>query len=194
VQALGTKMDEATQTSMSSKRTTANLLVAVLAFVTGVFITPTNRPIVPRPVMAPPPAAVCDMPSNLQPILDVHFCDLMADPERYDGQVVRFEAFMLAQSGYEPINDHVYLGQTRCTANLWVNEGFHLTSRTCPAVMQKLDSLLMRHDPAYPSKNAKVRVVGVFSGPKESTGSGHWQSERFTIIAIERAASVDEDN
>ena len=88
-------MGQATQTSVSTKRIKANLLVAVLAFVTGVFITPTNRPIVPLPVMAPPPAAVCDMPSNLQPILAVHFCDLMADSERYDGQVVRFEAFMV---------------------------------------------------------------------------------------------------
>jgi hypothetical protein len=179
---------------MSTKPVTVNLLVAALAFFIGVFSTRTNRPIAPRPIIAPLPPAVCDMPSDLQPILDVHFCDVMADPERYDGQVVRFEAFMLAASGYEPINDRVYLGQTRCTANLWVNEGFHLTSRTCAAVMQKLDALLMRNDPAYPSKNAKVRVVGVFSSPKESTRSGKWQSERFTIISVERAASVDENN
>ncbi|HEX7296222.1 MAG TPA: hypothetical protein VF251_10745 [Pyrinomonadaceae bacterium] len=191
---MGTKLHEATQTNMSIQRFVINFAVALLACVIGVLGSRISRPIAPPTTTAPQPPAVCDMPGNLQPILDVHFCDLMADPERYDGQVVRIEAFMLAQSGYEPINDRVYLGQTRCTANLSVNEGFHLTSRTCPAVMQTLDSLLMRYDPVYPSKNAKVRVVGIFSSPKESTRSGKWQSERFTIISVERAASVDENN
>jgi len=179
---------------MVGKRITTNLAVAVLAFIVGLVSSHINQPGSRTVVKALSPSPVCELPSDLQPIPNIHFCDLMADPERYDGQVVRFEAFMLAASGYEPINDHVYLGHTRCTADLWVNAGFHLTSRTCHAVMQKLDSLLMRYDPAYPSKNAKVRVVGVFSSPKESTRSGKWESEQFTIVSVERAASVDEDN
>lgn len=63
--------------------------------------------------------------------------------------------------------------------------------------MEELDSLLMRDDPAYPRKNAKVTIVGKFFSPKRTvlpTGQDHYESERFTIIAVERAASIDEDN
>lgn len=180
---------------MSTKRISINIVVAFLAFLIGLFSSRMNQSISHPIITAPPTQPVCEMPSDLQPILNVHFCDLVADPERYDERIVRFDAFMLADSRYEPMNDHVYLGEPRCpTTNLWVNEGFHLTSRTCPALLAKLDALLMRYDPAYPGKNAKVRVVGLFSSPKETPGQGRWQSERFTIISVERVASIDEDN
>ena len=140
---------------------------------------------------------MCPTANDLQEILNVEYCDLMADPERYDGRIVRFNAVILAQSGYEPIWDHVSLGEPRCERELWVHDQFHLTSRTCPAVMQKLDSLLMRDDPSFPRKNARVRIVGKFISPKWTVlpaGQDHYESERFTIISVERAASIDEDN
>jgi hypothetical protein len=137
------------------------------------------------------------MPTDTQQILDIDYCDLITSKSDYDGRIVRFDAIMLASPGYEPIWDQVTLGASRCVPELMVHEHFHLTSRTCPAVLQKLDSLLMRDDPAYLRKNAKVRVVGKYFSPKWTelaTGQDRWESERFTIISIERAASIDEDN
>jgi hypothetical protein len=128
---------------------------------------------------------------------DIEYCDLLANPQRYDRRIVRFDAIMLANHGYEPLNDNVMLGTPVCEHQLVVNTGFHLNSLTCPAVLANLDSLLMRYDPVYPRKNAKVRVVGRFFSSKDIIlrgVGGWWQSERFTIIAIERAASIDEDN
>lgn len=104
---------------------------------------------------------------------------------------------MLADPAYEPVYDHVYLGEPSCEATLWVREGFHLTSRTCPEVMRVLDSLLMRYDPEYPRKNARVTVVGRFTSPKSLMDwdgkNRHSESERFTIISVERASSIDEE-
>lgn len=174
------------------------LAIMLMAFAIGLLIsrarlTPPASQIVALPQPAVP---LCSMPDNLQKITDVQYCDLMRNPERYDDQIVRVDAIMLAQSGYEPIWDHVSLAEPRCQRELVVYDQFHLTSRTCPAVMEKLDSLLMRDDPVYPRKNAKVRVVGQFFSPTEtwkSRGQSHWESERFRIISIERAASIDED-
>ena len=185
---------------MWMKSKTLYLIVALLSFAVGltvhhILVEKQTEPRTRATLPAEPP--MCPMPNDLQEILNVEYCDLMANPERYDGRIVRFDAIMLAQSGYEPIWDHVSLGEPTCERELWVREQFHLTSRTCPAVMAHLDSLLMRHDPEYPRKNAKVRIVGRFHSPKETilpTGQSHWESERFTIISVERAASIDEDN
>lgn len=139
----------------------------------------------------------CPVPNDLQEILNVEFCNLIRRADRYDGRIVRFRAVMLADPGYEPSSDHVDLGEPRCEPLLVVHDGFHLTSRTCPEVMNVLDSLLMRYDPSYPRKNARVTVVGRFISPKSTmdldTGHSNHQSARFTIISIERASSVDDD-
>jgi hypothetical protein len=139
----------------------------------------------------------CPVPDDLEEILNVDFCDLMRRKDRYDGRLVRFRAVMLAAPGYEPSHDHVNLGEPGCEPLLVVHDGFHLASRTCPEVMKALDSLLMRFDPVYPSKNAWVVVVGRFVSPKSTmdldTGQSIHQSARFTIISIERASSIDDD-
>jgi hypothetical protein len=185
---------------MRTKRIILNLTVASLAFAVGVVGSGFRIQHVAIPTLVATVSTevpVCQMPGDLQSILNVEYCELMADPERYDGRIVRFNAVMLAQSGYEPIWDHVSLGEPRCERELWAHEQFHLTSRTCPAVLQKLDSLLMRDDPSYPRKNAKVRIVGKFFSSKWTvlpTLQDHYESERFTIISVERAASIDEDN
>jgi len=183
---------------MFRKRLMLNLAVALIAFAIGLLgsrarLTPPASHTVALPEPAVP---LCSMPADLQKITNVQYCDLMRNPERYDGQIVRVDAIMLAQSGYDPIWDHVSLAEPRCQRELVVYDQFHLTSRTCPAVMEKLDSLLMRDDPVYPRKNAKVRVVGQFFSPTETwkaSGQSHWESERFRIISVERAASIDED-
>lgn len=178
---------------MTGKRITANLAVACIAFAVGLLsyrvLFNQQHPTV---VIKTAAEAHCAFPNDLPQIRNVKYCDLMADPERYDGWLVRFDAVMLARSGYEPIWDYVSLGDPRCERELMVHEQFHVTSRTCPAVMAQLDSLLMREDPTFPRKNALVRVVGIFHSPKE-TGD-RWESERFTIVAVERAASIDEAN
>jgi hypothetical protein len=182
---------------MSVKRMTLNLTVASIAFVIGVIGSRVNS-LAPHHVAAVAPSVpLCDMSNDLNQVLDVQYCDLLANPNRYDGRIVRFEAVMLAQSGYEPMWDHVSLGKPECERELWANDQFHLTSRTCPDVMKKLDSLLMRDDPSYPRKNAKVRIVGKFFSPKWTVlpnGQDQYESERFTIISVERAASIDDDN
>lgn len=140
----------------------------------------------------------CAMPDDLQEIMNVEFCELMRNPNLYDGRIVRTKAVMLAQPGYQPFNDRVSLGASSCERELTVNDEFHLTSRSCPEVMKTLDSLLMRDDPSYPRKNAKVLVVGRFISPKSilnlNTEQSHYTSERFTIIGIERAASIDDED
>ena len=182
---------------MWTKRTTLYLLVGVFTFVFGLGLSLVRfQRTHPRAVVSLEPPA-CPMPTETQQILDIEYCDLIARKKDYDGRIVRFDAIMLARSGYEPTWDHVSLGATRCVPELTVHDQFHLTSRTCPAVLQTLDSLLMRDDPTYPRKNAKVRVVGKFFSPKWTelaNGQERWESERFTIISIERAASIDEDN
>ena len=183
---------------MCTRRTSLHLLVALLTFIVGLsisFVRVQHRT-PPRAVVSLEPPA-CPMPSDTQQILNIDYCDMMASEADLDGRIVRFEAIMLAGPNYEPIWDHVRLGASRCEAELIVHEHFHLTSRTCPAVLKTLDELLMRDDPAYPRKNAKVRVVGKFHRAKWTgleRDQGRWESERFTIISIERAASIDEDN
>jgi hypothetical protein len=178
---------------MTAKRIATSLAVACIAFAVGLLSNRVsfNRQ-QPTVVVTNAAEAHCAFPNDLPQIRNVNYCDLMADAEHYDGWLVRFDAVMLARSGYEPIWDYVSLADPRCERELIVHEQFHLTSRTCPAVMDQLDSLLMRQDPTFPRKNAIVRVVGVFNSPKE-TGDHHWESERFTIVAVERAASIDED-
>jgi hypothetical protein len=163
---------------MRNRPIVLNLTAAVLAFVVGVVSAGT------RPHHQPPTTGAlspksqtpeCPTPGHF---LDIDYCDLMANPQRYDRRIVRFDAIMLADPGYEPLNDDVRLGTPVCEHLLWVNTGFHLSSRTCPLVLAKLDSLLMRYDPVYPSKNAKVRVVGRFFSSKDiilSGGGGWWQ-------------------
>src|SRR5262245_47674415 len=146
------------------RRIAFHLLVALLTFAVGLglslFKVEHRIPTPPRVVVSLEPP-VCPMPETQQ-ILDVNYCDLITGGTDYDGRLVRFDAIMLADYGYEPIWDRVTLGASRCLPELVVHDQFHLTSRTCPAVLETLDALLMRDDPTYPRKNAKVRVVGKF--------------------------------
>ena len=142
---------------MWKRRITLNLIVALLAFAVGTLSSRfrLHHDAAPESLVVKSEVPTCPVPGDLQEILNVEYCDLMAEPERYDGRIVRFDAVMLAQSGYEPIWDHVSLREPRCEPELWVHDQFRLTSRTCPAVLQRLDSLLMRDDPSYPRKNLR---------------------------------------
>ena len=181
------------------KRVVVGLLVGLFTFAIGGLasnLTFFHRAPISK-VDLKPNFPSCPVPDNLQEILNVEFCDLVRREDRYDGRLVRVEAVMLGHPGYEPSNDHVDLGEPSCEPLLVVHDGFHLTSRTCPEVMSILDSQLMRYDPSYPRKNAKVTVVGRFISPKSTmdldSGHTHHQSARFTIISVERASPIDND-
>jgi hypothetical protein len=181
------------------KKTVFSVVIGLLALATGIIISGDR---IPHPLLFGAKRAQkknvpsCSLPEDLQEILNVDYCDLMRHPERYDGRIVRTRAVMLAQSNYEPRNDRVSLGVSACEPELWVREGFHLMSRTCPEVMKALDSLLMRDDPSYPRKNAGVIVVGRFISPKSTlnleTEQTRYESSRLTIVSIERAESLDD--
>ena len=181
------------------KKAVFGVIIGLLAFATGIIISSIriSHPRSPGAKGAQKKnVPSCPLPNDLQEILNVDYCDLMRHPERYDGRIVRTQTVMLAQPNYEPSNDRVSLGVSVCEPELWVHDGFHLTSRTCPEVMKALDSLLMRDDPSYPRKNAKVIVVGRFISPKSTlnleTEQTHHESARLTIISIERAESLDD--
>lgn len=126
---------------MWKKRIIPSVSAALLAFSVGVAssrILLHHEGAPHHPVAAKRQVPTCPMPSDLQEILNVEYCDLMADPKCYDGRMVRFNAVMLAHSGYEPIYDQVSLGEPRCERELWVHDQFHLTSRTCPALWRNL--------------------------------------------------------
>jgi hypothetical protein len=86
---------------MRNRRIVLNLTVAVLAFVVGVVSTgkrPHHHSPTTGTLSTKSQTPECPIPGDF---LDIDYCDLLANTERYDRRIVRLDAIMLANHGYE---------------------------------------------------------------------------------------------
>jgi hypothetical protein len=121
--------------------------------------------------------------AGLPPVLDIAFCDLVASPAQFDGNLVRLSATWVR--GFEAS----FLEQRDCKGpgmRVWVTFHDDLSKRTHPRILGRLRDL---------SQRSSVTLVGYFHGTKEtyaippdqrmvSRGFGHMGAFDLQVDAV----------
>jgi len=158
---------------MKHRHTILTLIYAALLFVASCTIHEPQL----KDIEGPP-----SFSSTIAKAPTVQFCDLISDPDRYDGQVVRTQAIYFRNMENQRLED---LACGNEGAFVWVefNPSYVYTDE---ALKKKLQDVLCPSQPC-PIGRARVTVVGRFHGPREGPyghlGEYHF---RFSLLRLEK--------
>jgi hypothetical protein len=121
----------------------------------------------------------------------VRFCDLIKNPNRYDGQIIRIEAILLENQtprldGGDPFLYHAGCTRTDFSVVVEWSKSFKETVM----VHDTLERIRNKPDRNGNTRTA-VTVVGQFHGSgKRKYGHLDWADGQFVIHTLEKAAPV----